>query len=164
MSLDILSAWFHAWIMKLYYSPGAGFLAFPFILAFIFFTLSAIHIYWGIGGRWGTEAVIPTTTEKQKSIMPGKLATFGVAFGLFALGIFICLKAEWLTLSIPSFISDYGLYAIGFVFLLRAIGEFKYVGFFKRIKNTKFAYYDTRYFSPLCLVVAMLSIAWGVYG
>jgi hypothetical protein len=134
----------------------------PFILAFIFFTLSAIHIYWGLGGKWGTEAVIPTTKENQNSIMPGKLATFAVAIGLFALGIFICIKAEWLTLPIPFFISDYGLFAIGFVFLSRAIGEFKYVGFFKSIKNTKFAYYDTRYFSSLCLVVAILSIAWGI--
>jgi hypothetical protein len=31
-------------------------------------------------------------------------------------------------------------------------------------KNTKFAYYDTRYFSPLCLVVAVLSIGWEIYG
>jgi hypothetical protein len=41
---------------------------------------------------------------------------------------------------------------------LRAIGDFNYVGFFKKIKHTKFGKNDTKYFSPLCLTIGVLTI------
>lgn len=44
-------------------------------------------------------------------------------------------------------------YAFGFI--VRAIGDFKYVGFFKKIYNSSFASLDTRYFSPLILVLGI---------
>ncbi|NRF91294.1 DUF3995 domain-containing protein [Paenibacillus frigoriresistens] len=31
------------------------------------------------------------------------------------------------------------------------MGDFKYVGLFKRVKQTRFATYDTFLFTPLCL-------------
>lgn len=42
------------------------------------------------------------------------------------------------------------------IFTLRAIGEFNAVGFFKKIKDTEFAIYDTKYFSPLCLILGAI--------
>jgi hypothetical protein len=41
------------------------------------------------------------------------------------------------------------------VFAIRALGDFKYVGFFKKVKNTDFAINDTKYFTPLCAFVAV---------
>jgi len=43
------------------------------------------------------------------------------------------------------------------VFAARAVGDFKYVGFFKSIKGTTFALWDTRVYSPLNVVVAALA-------
>lgn len=43
------------------------------------------------------------------------------------------------------------------VFSLRAVGDFRYVGFWKRVKETPFAYWDTRLFSPMCVAVAVLA-------
>jgi hypothetical protein len=40
-------------------------------------------------------------------------------------------------------------------FLLRAVGEFRLVGLFKRIRGTAFARWDTWLFSPLCLLIAL---------
>jgi hypothetical protein len=37
--------------------------------------------------------------------------------------------------------------------LLRAVGEFRYVGLFKRVRGTKFAVLDTFVYSPLCLLL-----------
>jgi hypothetical protein len=37
----------------------------------------------------------------------------------------------------------------------RAIGEFKYLGFFKRVTGSKFARLDTLLYSPLCLLLAV---------
>ena len=45
--------------------------------------------------------------------------------------------------------------AAGVVFLLRAVGEFRYVGFFKRRHGTRFATLDTWLFSPLCAFIGL---------
>ena len=42
------------------------------------------------------------------------------------------------------------------IFIIRAIGDFNFLGFFKKRKNTPFAIYDTIYFSPLCLVFGVI--------
>ncbi|WP_367946795.1 DUF3995 domain-containing protein [Leptospira santarosai] len=42
------------------------------------------------------------------------------------------------------------------MFLFRAIGDFRLVGFFKKIRGTKFAKNDTAFFSPLCLLLSIL--------
>lgn len=33
-----------------------------------------------------------------------------------------------------------------------------YIGFFKKIKNTRFGRNDTKYYSPLCLLIGLLAI------
>ena len=45
----------------------------------------------------------------------------------------------------------------------RAVGEFKYVGFFKRVRGSKFARLDTLVYSPLCVALAfgVAFVAWG---
>ena len=50
------------------------------------------------------------------------------------------------------------------IFVLRALGDFQYVGFSKRIRGTQFAHWDDRIFSPLCLLIAacMLLFAWNM--
>jgi len=63
----------------------------------------------------------------------------------------------FLGLFVPNMIFYYGTLFISLVFFLRSIGEFRLVGFFKKIKNTKFAYWDTILFSPLCLLIAIIT-------
>jgi hypothetical protein len=45
--------------------------------------------------------------------------------------------------------------ALALGLLARAIGEFKYVGFFKRVHGSRFARLDTWVYSPLCLLLAV---------
>lgn len=42
-------------------------------------------------------------------------------------------------------------YGLAAVFLIRAIGDFKLIGFFKRIRDSRFSRWDTFAYSPLCL-------------
>jgi len=42
------------------------------------------------------------------------------------------------------------------VFALRAIGDFRHVGFFKRVRGCRFARLDTLAYSPLCTALALL--------
>ncbi|MDX1959150.1 MAG: DUF3995 domain-containing protein [Leptospiraceae bacterium] len=134
-------------------------LAIPLITIFLF--LSSIHVYWGFGGKWGNGAVLPTKTDDEKVIMPGPIPTFIVAFGLLGFALVVLLNiihidfTEYFGLT---FIHKYGLRVIAGIFLFRAIGEFHYVGFFKKHKHTKFAINDTKYYSPLCLTIGILAV------
>ena len=75
--------------------------------------------------------------------------TFVVAFVLFRFAyIAYMLQVEhtvWIT---------YAGWSLMVLFLLRAIGDFKIVGLFKKLKSTKFATYDTWLFTPLCLFIS----------
>ena len=46
-------------------------------------------------------------------------------------------------------------YGLALGLLARAIGEFNYVGFFKRVRGSRFARLDTLVYSPLCLLLAI---------
>ena len=129
------------------------------ILITIFLSLSAIHIYWAFGGTALAENAIPKT-DGTPAFQPGKAATLLVAVGLAALALLVAilawpsvLNAEYLTYAI------YAGWAACIIFAARAIGDFKYVGFFKRITNTNFARLDTKYYAPLCVV---LSVSLGI--
>jgi Protein of unknown function (DUF3995) len=128
------------------------------ILSIIFLSISAIHFYWAIGGKWGVNAAIPTTNEGKAPFQPGIIPTLIVGFGLLGfalvalgnLGIFDAfLSKKWINCA---------TYAIVAIFTLRGIGDFKYVGLGRKIKNTNFAKYDKRYFTPLCFLIALLAL------
>ena len=122
------------------------------LLFTIFAILGGFHFYWLFGGTYGLKHVIPTkgpTTMNEQAIPP--FATLIVALGLIFCGIVYLLKTELLILPIANWIVEYALWFVPSIFLLRAIGEFNYVGFFKKIKDTEFAKADSKLFSPLCL-------------
>ncbi|MBK7700437.1 MAG: DUF3995 domain-containing protein [Saprospiraceae bacterium] len=109
------------------------------LLAAIFFGLSCIHIYWGLGGKWAFADAFPTNEDgTQLQQVPGMAASFIVAAGLFCFGLFYLIKAEIVSISLPTILNNYGLWIIAGIFLLRAIGDFNYVGIFKKNKTTPF--------------------------
>ena len=85
---------------------------------------------------------------------PSVFATLTVAFGLLVMSLLHLEKVQIISLPIPAWINTYGLKIIAGIFLLRAIGDFRYVGFFKKTKATKFADLDTKYYSPLCILLS----------
>lgn len=131
---------------------------FSTILSIIFISLGSIHFYWLFGGKWGLKKVIPTKNEEENFLPPPKLATLMVAIVLIFFGLSYFLKSGVTNIQIPNWLTNYGLLIIPIIFLLRAIGEFKYIGFFKRIKNTEFAEADSKWFSPLCLIIGVIGI------
>lgn len=131
------------------------------ILIAIFLFLSGIHIYWGLGGQWGSGAVIPTKNENVKVMMPGIVSTFIVALVLLGFGLVVSMNVVELDFKLSLWLDvvrKYGLWVIASIFILRAIGEFNYVGFFKKYKQTQFGQNDTKYYSPLCLSIGILTI------
>ncbi len=129
-----------------------------FINSLIFLFISGLHIYWAFGGRWAMNAVIPTKTGSQeKMFQPGIFATLIVAVGLLLFATITLGNLGWFDYLMNRKYIGYATIAIACIFLIRAIGDFKYAGFFKRIKDTDFARNDTRIYSPLCLLIAVLA-------
>jgi hypothetical protein len=125
----------------------------------ILLLLAAVHVYWAAEGKAGKAAAIPTA-EGHAVIKPSALSTAMVAIGLCVIAALLAFRIGWLKL--PSLASDnivvqIAAWLIAAVFALRAIGDFRYVGFFKRIRDTRFARLDTLAYSPLCAVLAVLS-------
>ena len=116
--------------------------------------ISGIHSFWAFGGRWGADAALPTSKNGKKALNPDVFATLIVAFGLLAMALLHLEKVQIINLPIPVWINVYGLKIIAAIFLLRAIGDFRYVGFFKKIKGTKFADLDTKFYNPLCILLS----------
>jgi hypothetical protein len=116
----------------------------------IFVFIAGFHFYWALGGKFGSQAVIPKI-ENKLIFQPPVLATVLVALAM--------LVGAWLSwqphTNSCAKILIYGNLAIGIVMLIRAIGDFKYVGFFKKIKETSFADNDNRFYSPLCLLISL---------
>ena len=89
---------------------------------------------------------------------PGIIATLIVAVGLLLFAVFYLIKGGLISLQLPLWIDRNGLWILMGIFILRAIGDFNYLGFFKKVKHTKFAVNDTKYYSPLCLIIGMLTL------
>lgn len=120
----------------------------------VFAGLSLIHIYWLVGGRVGQLVAIPEMDGKPV-FEPSAPATLGVAMGLALCALLIAATAGLLTLPLSQTLLAWLTRALAVVLLLRAIGDFRLVGFFKRIRHTHFARLDTTVYSPLCLVLAI---------
>lgn len=97
--------------------------------------LGRLHVYWALGGHWGWDVVLPTQ-DGERLLDPSPPITAGVALGLF----------RW------------GTRLLSLAFALRALGDGRMVGLSKTIRDTPFARWDTRLFTPLCLLVAALGL------
>ena len=111
-----------------------------FITAAIFGFLGLLHFYWAAGGGTGKNAAIPEINGVQ-AFKPSKWATAAVGLVLLATAAIVLMHVEVL------------LAGGAVVLILRAIGDFRLVGFFKRVRGSRFARMDTLVYSPLCLAL-----------
>jgi len=128
------------------------------LLSLILIGLGIIHFNWVIGGKYGFSESLPTKESGERVLNPKKIDSAIVGIGLTAFGIFYLFKSGLIEYNLPESIMKYGTWIVPIIFLLRAIGEFKYIGFFKSVKNTNFGKLDSKFFSPLCLVIGIFGI------
>jgi len=131
---------------------------FSSILFLIFIILGLIHFNWVIGSEWGLNQALPTTEKGERLFTPGKIDSAIVGLGLTTFGVFYLLQTGFVNFEIPLWIEKYVKWIIPTIFFLRAFGDFKYLGFFKTIKDTEFGKADTKFFSPLCLILSILGL------
>jgi hypothetical protein len=125
-------------------------------LCFVFAALAALHFYWAAGGRLAMQDALPTVGDRPL-FEPGPLATTAVGFALVSAAVVSALRGDLLLLDLPAWLSRLGTWALALIFAARAIGEFHYVGFFKRVRDTGFARRDSLFYSPLCVLISALA-------
>lgn len=121
------------------------------------FLIAFMHFYWSFGGSYGLQSVIPVQKEEYAPKLPSPFVTAIVAIIFLLCALPFLQKTGCIYVCSERF-SDLGILVISICFLIRAIGEFKYVGFFKKITDTTFARNDTRLYSPFCLVFSVLGL------
>ena len=124
-------------------------------LTVIFAALSALHFSWALGYSWGFRAALPTTSSGQFLFEPQPIDSAIVGFGLLAFAVFYLLQLNGLALKLNQKFNKIISWFIPSIFLLRAIGDFKYVGIFKPPMDTAFASADFYIYSPICLFIAL---------
>lgn len=118
--------------------------------------ISALHAYWALGGRWGSAFTVPTVNGRRM-FNPTPAATWLIC-GLLGIAVILVMgKAGWIRTGPLSWVFDASIWGLSLVFVLRAVGNLRSFGFFKTIKETPFAHWDTWLYSPLCLLLAMLA-------
>ena len=106
-------------------------------LILVYTAIGGIHMYWAFGGKRGGVAAIPVN-ENGPVFEPGIGPTIVVALIFFTGVLAVVFDAKEIRFI---FLQDYLFHVIAFVFAARAIGEFRYVGIFKKVKGTVYFYF-----------------------
>jgi hypothetical protein len=115
--------------------------------------LAGIHFFWASGGRWGASVVIPERDGKA-AFTPTPMATSVVGALLLGAAGVALTAAGVRVLPLPLEVVRAGTGLLSAAFFLRAVGDFRYVGLFKRHRGSRFAQMDNRLYMPLCIGLA----------
>jgi len=132
-----------------------------FALAVVFALLALVHVYWALGGQAGWRGGVPEI-DGRPAFTPSTLATAAVALVLLLCAVLVAVAGGLVQLGLPSGLTRWLAFALALVLLLRAVGDFRLVGFFKRVRGSRFARLDSAFYSPLCLALAVgvFIVAW----
>lgn len=128
------------------------------ITSLLFIFIGMLHVFWAFGGSWGVNSVLPTNDDDSKLpvLQPRRIGTVFIGLLCFFASVLLLVQIDLFSVIKTSPFSKWLCIAGGIIFLLRAIGEGKYVGFFKKIKHTRFAKQDTAFYSPLCVWISLI--------
>jgi hypothetical protein len=132
----------------------------PLVAVVLSVALSAVallHVYWAVRGVNASTAV-PSRTDGTPVFRPGRVATLTVAAALVVAALLVLARAHVVTIGLPTNLIDVGVWLVAATFTMRTVGEFRYVGIFKRVRGTPFARWDTRLFTPLCAAIASAAV------
>jgi len=117
--------------------------------------IAAVHLYWAAGGTAGKAGAIPSKSGVPV-LSPSPLGTLLVGVALLGMAVVVGSTAGLLPRFLPTGLLRGASAVLALIFAVRAVGEFRYVGFFKRVRGSVFAGRDTFLYSPLCLLLAVL--------
>lgn len=127
---------------------------------------AGFHLHWALGGKLGYSVSLPQRPDGTP-VMAHRLpwwrpAAGAVALGLAALALLLLGDAGHVRLPLPGGLVRAALLAAGAAFVARALVPNRYVGFFKSLRGTRWARFDSRLYSPLFLLLGLLLVAQGL--
>lgn len=128
--------------------------AIAWIVIAVFALLSGIHILWALGVGKGKDAAIPAL-KGRPAFVPSAVATFGVAIALVLCALLVAASAGFIMSNVPASWITWLACLLAMALVARAVGDFRLVGFFKRVRGTRFARLDSVLYAPLCLVLGV---------
>lgn len=99
--------------------------------------------------------VLPEVEDGSRVFTPPPLATLLVAAALISAAAILLGRLGLWGSSLPAYPFAWGAWGVALAFFLRAVGDFKFFGFLKRVRGTRFARWDDLLFSPLCLLLGL---------
>lgn len=140
------------------------FLSLAFCLSAVFALLGLAHVYWALGGRLGLQATLPQLPvppdqrqpggpAQRNAFTPSPAATLAVAVVLLGVALAVALRGGLFGAPVQHAALRLLLGAVALALFARAVGDFRLVGFFKRVKGSAFARMDSRLYSPLCVAL-----------
>ena len=123
------------------------------IVCATFAFIAGWHFKMAFFGVPGERNAVPSVDGKPL-FEPSKTATVAVGVVLLLFAALVAATAGLVATGIPHYLLAWACYALALGLLARAIGEFKYVGFFKKVRGSKFARMDTILYSPVCLLLS----------
>ena len=120
--------------------------------------LAAVHFYWAFGGHRGLLSAIPVENGKLV-FRPDPIGTAAIGFFLLVAALILLGRLGIFGAAEPRLLFEWGTWLVAALFFLRAVGDFHYVGFSKKVWETRFARLDTFIYSPLCGFIAAAAAA-----
>ena len=124
------------------------------MICVVFVVLALWHLRMALVPARGKSGAVPSV-EGKPLFVPSRRATVGVALALLSFAALVAATAGLFPPALPGVALVWLSYGLALGLLLRAIGDFKYVGLFKRVRGSRFAKLDTLVYSPLCLLLAV---------
>ena len=121
-------------------------------LAFV--ALALWHFLMALLPPAGGGAAVPSV-EGKPLFVPSTKATLAVGVALLLFALLVAATGGLLRVGVPPQFLSWLSLALALGLLTRAVGEFKYIGFFKRVRGSRFAQFDSMLYSPLCLLLAV---------
>ena len=128
------------------------------VLAATLALIALVHVYGALGGRLARAAALPEV-EGAPAFTPRASMTLAVAAALLLAALLIAVTGGAVQAPVPRTLARGLTGVLALVFIARAVGDFRLVGFFKRVRGTRFARLDTALYAPLCLLLG-LAAAW----
>jgi hypothetical protein len=112
--------------------------------------IAGLHLYWALGGTTAKSSAVPEI-DGQRAFSPSKAGTFLVAVALLFGATIVAMAGHLIGGFLPADLLRLLTFGLAITFMARAVGDFRLVGFFKRVRGTRFARFDTWAYAPLCL-------------
>jgi len=126
----------------------------PLTVCLAFVLLALWHFYMALVPGSGTAGAVPSV-EGRPLFTPSRKSTVGVGVVLLLFSALVAATAGLISVGLSRKALSWLSFTLAIGLLARAVGEFKYVGFFKRVRGSRFARLDTLVYSPLCLLLAI---------